>query len=125
MRRTMGFVQDDRLQLPVLRQRRRVAGRAAETFASVVDTGECIERGKFAPINRLADAQEPRLRGERVYRRGRPPSAPADADTLAPLRGRPAAMRCFYACKLPKIDARLLPVAARQPLRREMRADWF
>ena len=40
-------------------------------------------------------------------------------------QGRRAAMRYFYAYELPKIDAWLLPVAARQPLCREMRDDWF
>jgi alkylation response protein AidB-like acyl-CoA dehydrogenase len=40
-------------------------------------------------------------------------------------QGRLAAMRYFYAYELPKIDAWLLPVAARQPLCREMRDAWF
>jgi butyryl-CoA dehydrogenase len=51
--------------------------------------------------------------------------APADADTLAPLQGRLAAMRYFFAYELPKVDAWLLPVAARQPVCREMRDAWF
>ncbi|HMO45900.1 MAG TPA: acyl-CoA dehydrogenase [Rubrivivax sp.] len=50
---------------------------------------------------------------------------PADAATLDALHGRLAAMRYFYAYELPKIDAWLLPVAARQPLCREMRDAWF
>ena len=49
----------------------------------------------------------------------------ADAATLDALHGRLAAMRYFYAYELPKIDAWLLPVAARQPLCREMRDNWF
>jgi butyryl-CoA dehydrogenase len=49
----------------------------------------------------------------------------ADAATLDALHGRLAAMRYFYAYELPKIDAWLLPVAARQPLCREMRDAWF
>jgi alkylation response protein AidB-like acyl-CoA dehydrogenase len=47
-----------------------------------------------------------------------------DADNDA-AQGRRAAMRYFYAYELPKIDAWLLPVAARQPLCREMRDNWF
>ena len=49
----------------------------------------------------------------------------ADAVMLDALHGRLAAMRYFYAYELPKIDAWLLPVAARQPLCREMRESWF
>ncbi len=40
-------------------------------------------------------------------------------------RGRLAAMRCFYAYELPKVDAWLLPVAARQPVCRDMQPDEF
>ncbi len=40
-------------------------------------------------------------------------------------RGRMAAMRYFYAYELPKIDAWLLAVAARQAVCREMHDDWF
>jgi alkylation response protein AidB-like acyl-CoA dehydrogenase len=49
----------------------------------------------------------------------------ADASTLDALHGRLAAMRYFYAYELPKIDAWLLVVAARQPVCREMRDAWF
>ena len=49
----------------------------------------------------------------------------ADAATLDGLHGRLAAMRYFYAYELPKIDAWLLPVAARQALCLEMRDGWF
>jgi len=49
----------------------------------------------------------------------------ADAATLDGLHGRLAAMRYFYAYELPKVDAWLLPVAARQALCREMRDSWF
>ena len=52
-------------------------------------------------------------------------AAPAEAQVLAPLQGRLAAMRYFYAYELPKVDAWLLPVAARQPVCREMRDAWF
>jgi alkylation response protein AidB-like acyl-CoA dehydrogenase len=40
-------------------------------------------------------------------------------------RGRLAAMRYFFAYELPKVDAWLLPVAARQAVCREMRDAWF
>jgi hypothetical protein len=49
----------------------------------------------------------------------------AGAATLDALHGRLAAMRYFYAYELPKIDAWLLPVAARQAVCREMRDAWF
>jgi hypothetical protein len=49
---------------------------------------------------------------------------PADAEVAA-LNGRLSAMRYFYAYELPKIDAWLLVVAARQAVCREMRDDWF
>jgi butyryl-CoA dehydrogenase len=49
----------------------------------------------------------------------------ADAATLDGLHGRLAAMRYFYAYELPKVDAWLLPVAARQAVCREMRDAWF
>lgn len=57
-------------------------------------------------------------------------AAPADADggaaaDLAAHRGRLAAMRCFYAYELPKADAWLLPVAARQPVCRDMQPEEF
>ena len=46
-----------------------------------------------------------------------------DADALR--QGKLAAMRYFFAYELPKIDAWLLVVAARQPLCRDMRDEWF
>jgi len=45
------------------------------------------------------------------------------ADALR--QGKLAAMRYFYAYELPKVDAWLLVVAARQPLCRDMRDEWF
>jgi butyryl-CoA dehydrogenase len=49
----------------------------------------------------------------------------ADTSTLDALHGKLAAMRYFYAYELPKIDAWLLVVAARQPVCRDMRDAWF
>jgi alkylation response protein AidB-like acyl-CoA dehydrogenase len=49
-------------------------------------------------------------------------SAPADTDAL---QGHLAAMRYFYAYELPKTDAWLLAVAARQSVCRDMRPGWF
>ena len=40
-------------------------------------------------------------------------------------QGRLAAMRYFYAYELPKVDAWLGVVARREPLARNMQADWF
>jgi len=50
---------------------------------------------------------------------------PADAATLDALQGRLAALRYFYAYELPKIDAWLLPVAARQAVCKDMQDAWF
>ncbi len=50
----------------------------------------------------------------------------AISNANTPLRpGKLAAMRFFYAYELPKIDAWLGVVARREPLVREMRAEWF
>jgi butyryl-CoA dehydrogenase len=40
-------------------------------------------------------------------------------------RGRLAAMRYFFAYELPRVDAWLGPVARREPLPREVRAEWL
>ena len=71
MRRTLDFLLFDWLGAASLTQRARFAEHSAETFASVLDTCERIAREKFAPFNRLADTQEPRVvsgpDGERVH----------------------------------------------------------
>jgi alkylation response protein AidB-like acyl-CoA dehydrogenase len=70
MRRTLDFLLHDWLRVQTLLDRPRFAEHSAETFTQVLDTCERIAREKFAPFNRLADMQEPRLvsgpEGERV-----------------------------------------------------------
>ncbi len=67
MRQTLDFLLHDWLGVQSLLQRARFADHSAETFAQVLDTCERIAREKFAPYNRLADAEEPRFDGERVH----------------------------------------------------------
>ena len=79
MRDTLDFLLYDWLQVESLTQRPRFAEHSRETFAAVLDTCERIARDKFAPFNRLADSEEPRVvtgsNGERV----RLPQASHDA----------------------------------------------
>jgi len=71
LRQTLEFLLHDWLKVSELTQRERFAEHSAETFAAVLDTCEKIAREKFAPFNRLADTQEPRVvddgDGERVH----------------------------------------------------------
>ena len=70
MRQTLDFLLHDWLQVHTLLQRPRFADHSAGTFAQVLDACERIAREKFAPFNRLADTEEPRVvsgpDGERV-----------------------------------------------------------
>ena len=61
MRATLDFLLNDWLGVSSLLARPRFADHSAETFNSVLDTCERIAREKFAPFNRLADTQEPRV----------------------------------------------------------------
>ncbi len=65
-RATLDFLLYDWLEAERLNQRPRFADHSRETFGSVFDTCERIANDKFAPFNRLADAQEPHFDGERV-----------------------------------------------------------
>ena len=69
-RQTLDFLLTDWLDVGSLQQRPRFADHSAETFASVLDTCERLAREKFAPFNRQADTEEPRVvvdqGGERV-----------------------------------------------------------
>ena len=71
MRATLDFLLFDWLRITTLLDRPRYADHSAETFAQVLDTCERIAREKFAPFNRLADTEEPRVivgeGGERVH----------------------------------------------------------
>ncbi len=61
MRDTLDFLLNDWLQVQDLLQRPRFADHSADTFASVLDTCERIAHDTFAPANRTADLQEPRV----------------------------------------------------------------
>ncbi|HWH81958.1 MAG TPA: acyl-CoA dehydrogenase family protein, partial [Burkholderiaceae bacterium] len=66
-RATLDFLLYDWLDVESLRGRTRFADHSRETFASVMDTCEKVAREKYAPFNRLADTEEPRFDGEKVY----------------------------------------------------------
>ena len=70
MRDTLDFYLNHWLEVPALLGRPRFAEHTPETLASVLDTCERIAREKFAPFNRLADTEEPRVasgpEGDRV-----------------------------------------------------------
>ena len=66
LRSTLDFLLYDWLQAESLNQRSRFADHSRETFDAVLDTCERIAREKYAPFNRLVDAQEPRIDGEKV-----------------------------------------------------------
>jgi alkylation response protein AidB-like acyl-CoA dehydrogenase len=61
MRGTLDFLLHDWLGVQSLAARPRFADHSVETFAQVLDTCERIAADKFAPFNRLADTQEPRV----------------------------------------------------------------
>ncbi|MFO1329786.1 MAG: acyl-CoA dehydrogenase [Rubrivivax sp.] len=67
MRALVDFLLGPWLDAASLTARPRFAEHSPETFASVLDTCERIAREKFAPFNRLADTEEPRVDGERVH----------------------------------------------------------
>ena len=66
MRETIDFLLHDWIGVESLLARPRFAEHTRETFASVLDTCERIAREKFAPANRIADTEEPRIEGGRV-----------------------------------------------------------
>ena len=61
MRKTIDFLLNDWLDVAALAERARYGEHSRETFASVLDTCQRIATEKFAPFNRLVDAQEPHL----------------------------------------------------------------
>jgi butyryl-CoA dehydrogenase len=61
MRKTIDFLLNDWLGVVALAGRARYSEHSRETFESVLDTCQRIAADKFAPFNRLVDAQEPRL----------------------------------------------------------------
>ena len=66
LRPTLDFLLYDWLGADALKERERFADHSRETFDAVFDTCERIAREKYAPFNRIVDAQEPHFDGERV-----------------------------------------------------------
>ncbi len=66
LRGSLNFLLFDWLKVQDLCRRERFAEHSRATFESVLDTCERIAAEKFAPFNRIVDAQEPRLEGEKV-----------------------------------------------------------
>ncbi|MES2940892.1 MAG: acyl-CoA dehydrogenase [Pseudomonadota bacterium] len=66
LRPTLDFLLYDWLNAAQLTGRTRFAEHSRETFDAVLDTCERIARDKYAPFNRLVDAEEPRFDGEKV-----------------------------------------------------------
>ncbi len=79
MRRTLDFLLYDWLDIESLQQRPRFADHSRETFVSVMDTCERLAREKFAPFNRQADTEEPRVVLEQDGARVHLPQASHDA----------------------------------------------
>lgn len=65
-RATLDFLLHEWLAVERLCERPRFAEHGRETFAAVLDLCETLAAEKFAPFNRLADTEEPRVEGERV-----------------------------------------------------------
>ena len=66
LRSTVDFLLYQWLDVTSLNQRERFADHSRETFDAVFETCERIAREKYAPLNRLLDAQELHFDGEKV-----------------------------------------------------------
>ena len=66
MREQLDFLLFDWLKVETLCARPRFAEHSRETFTAVLDTCERMARERFAPLNRLVDAQEPQFDGQQV-----------------------------------------------------------
>mgnify|MGYP000996559155 FL=1 len=66
MREQLDFLLFDWLKVETLCARPRFAEHSRETFTAVLDTCERMARERFAPLNRLVDAQEPQFDGRQV-----------------------------------------------------------
>ncbi|QHE86058.1 acyl-CoA dehydrogenase [Hydrogenophaga sp. BPS33] len=66
LRPTVDFLLYEWLDVPSLNARARFADHSRETFDAVLDTCERIAREKYAPFNRVVDAQEPYVDGDKV-----------------------------------------------------------
>ncbi len=60
LRPTLDFLLYQWLGVESLKSRGRFSEHSLETFDAVLDTCERIAREKYAPFNRLVDAEEPR-----------------------------------------------------------------
>ena len=78
-RDTADFLLFDWLHVESLQSRPRFADHSRETFASVMDTCERLARDKFAPFNRQADTDEPRVVVDQHGEHVRLPQASHDA----------------------------------------------
>ena len=66
MREQLDFLLFDWLKVETLCARPRFAEHSRETFTAVLDTCERMARERFAPLNRVVDAQEPQFDGQQV-----------------------------------------------------------
>ncbi len=66
LRPTLDFLLYQWLGVESLTSRERFADHSRDTFDAVLDTCERIARDKYAPFNRLVDAQEPHFDGDKV-----------------------------------------------------------
>ena len=66
LRADLAFLLHDWLDAPALTARPRYAAQDREAWDAILATCEAIARERFAPFNRTADADEPRMDGERV-----------------------------------------------------------
>ncbi|WP_210545880.1 acyl-CoA dehydrogenase [Rhodoferax sp. PAMC 29310] len=66
LRPTLDFLLYQWLKADSLNERDRFADHSRETFDAVMDTCERIAREKYAPFNRMIDAEEPKFDGEKV-----------------------------------------------------------
>jgi alkylation response protein AidB-like acyl-CoA dehydrogenase len=82
MRKVIDFLIYDWLEIERMAERPRFADHSRDTFREVLDTCERIAKEQFAPFNRQADVEEPRMEGDRVVLpRGAYVSAKAHVDS--------------------------------------------
>ena len=84
LRDTIEFMLYGWLKVDALTVHERYADHSRETFSAVLDTAERIAAEKFAPFNREADVDEPRLVDERVLQPRQQRRCAARTPTPAP-----------------------------------------
>ncbi len=97
MRETLDFLLFDWLRVEALATRPRFGEHSRETFSQVLDTCERIARDKFAPFNRLADTEEPRIVSDEAGEHVVLPQATHEACAAYVESGMLAAMQDFDA----------------------------